>query len=76
MGIAMTKETELKQDKTWHSDEDCVKTISDILSLLPRLKSNGSIESYVVTDGFIRIQLSIESPRKRRWWHRSESEYN
>ena len=72
----MKKEMTSRQSKTWHTDEDCVKTVSDILSLLPKLKASGSIESYVVTDGLIRIQLSTESPRKRRWWSRSESEHD
>jgi len=62
--------------KTWENDENCVKTISDILSLLPKLKADGSIASYVATEGLIRIQLSTNKARSRRWFSRSESEHN
>lgn len=68
----MTQES----SKSWDSDEDCVKTISDILSLLPKLKSNGSISSYVATEGLIRIQLSTNKTRSRKWFSRSDSEHN
>jgi len=62
--------------KSWESDEDCVKTISDILSLLPKLKADGSIISYVATEGLIRIHLSTNKTRSRKWFSRSDSEHN
>ena len=57
---------------SWDKDDQCINTISDILSMLPKLKASGVVSSYVVTDSKIRIELSTGSNPQKRWWGKKE----
>ncbi len=59
---------------TWDKDELCIKAVSDLLSMLPKLKASGAIRSFLITDSVIRIELSTDTgkTRPKRFWQRKE----
>jgi|21_taG_2_1085346.scaffolds.fasta_scaffold03453_3 hypothetical protein len=64
--------TEALTVQTWDKNKECVATVSEIMSALPNLKAAGAIKSFVVTDQFVRIELSTGTEQSKRWWHRKE----